>query len=94
MVYSDFSLLEFENIGSIMEYSSSESKTYNEPTYSFQAFFDTYKTTGYTNVSDVALTSKNGKKFVMTLSDYSDTDVFPAKYEKYVTFFYPFLTPS
>ncbi len=28
----------------------------------------------------------------MTISDYSDTDTFPVKYEKYLTFFYPFKT--
>lgn len=77
-----------------MEYASSTSDSYSDPAYSFQQFFDTYKTTGYANVSDVIVTAKNNKKLIMTSSDYSDTKVFPAKYEKYVTFFYPFVTTT
>jgi hypothetical protein len=93
-VISDFELVKFDDVWGYMEYASSTSDSYSDPAYSFQQFFDTYKTTGYANVSDVIVTAKNNKKLIMTSSDYSDTKVFPAKYEKYVTFFYPFVTTT
>lgn len=89
---SSFEEIKFDDLDGYMNYEYSDSNQYKGKDYSFDAFFRRYRTTGYSNVSDTEFSTKDGKKFIMTVRNYNDTTVFPEKYEQVVTFFYPFVT--
>lgn len=89
---SDFELLEFEDLDGYMNYEYSETNQYTGKDYSYDSFFQRYKTTGYRNVTDMDITTKEGKKMIMTIKNYNDRTSTPEKYEQEVVFFYPFMT--
>jgi hypothetical protein len=91
---SDFSLLKFEDLDGYMNYDYKDTNQYSWTSYTFQAFLDRYITTGYNNVRDTQITTKNWKQLIMTVRDYSDRSTSPPKYEQNITFFYPFMTTT
>ena len=94
MYNSDFDIFKFDDLDGYMNYGYSENKEYKWKRYGFDDFFDRYKTTGYTNVTDTVFTTKNGKKFIMTVGEYGDKLDLNVQPEKKITFFYPFVTPE
>ncbi len=92
MVFSNFELLKFDDIDGYMNYGYSASNKYSGKNYSFDDFYRRYRTTGYDNVSDEIATSKNSKKFIVTTKNFSDRGFDAVKFEKVITFFYPFVT--
>ena len=58
--------------------------------FTFESFFERYKTVANTKISDKIITSKNGKKMVLTSVDDSSEEIPRSK----VYIFYPFKTTS
>lgn len=92
MASSNFELLKFDDLDGYMNYGYNSNNQYSGKNYFFDDFFYRYRTTGYDNVSDEIITTKDGKKLIMNTKNFSDRMASPEKFEKLVTFFYPFIT--
>ena len=77
-----------------MNFGYSDSNIYTGRDYSFGAFFGRYRTTGTSKIIDTELTTKNGKKLIMTTYDKTSSDTTAIKEKMNVIFFYPFKTES
>ncbi len=87
---SEFEVITFNTVDDYMNYGYSSSNTYNGKSYTFQDFFNRYKTTGYTNVQDYELNTNEQKKIIVTIEDYTDSLRYPGNPTQKVIFFYPF----
>lgn len=85
-------LRKYESLDDYMNLGYSDSNRYIGTDYSFSAFFNRYKTVGYTKVKDYEVITRTGEKLIMTVSDNTDRDITPIRYSKTIEFFYPFLT--
>lgn len=92
MVSSSFDLLKFDDVDGYMNYGYVDNKQYTGKGYTFDDFFNRYRTTGYDNVLDEKITTKDGKKLIMNTKNFTDRMASPEKFEKLITFFYPFVT--
>lgn len=94
IIFSTFATLKFDDVDGYMNYEYGEDNEYSGKGYGFDDFFARFRTSGSDTVTDQVLTSKNGKKLVVTIRNYSDTSLAASKFEKQVRFFYPFVTPE
>lgn len=85
-----FKLIEFENLDDYMNYGYSSTNKYKWKTYTFQDFFNRYKTTQYANVLDYEISTNENKLLIMTIEDYTDSIKYPGNPTQNVIFFYPF----
>lgn len=87
---SEFEVIEFDSLDGYMNYWYSDSSKYNGKNYTFQDFFNRYKTTKYVNVEDHELTTNEQKTAIFTVEDYIDSIKYPNNPTQKVIFFYPF----
>lgn len=92
IISSTFTTLKFDDLDGYMNYEYGDNNQYSGKSYSFDAFAARFRTSGYDNVLDEVLTTKNGKKIMLTTKSYNDSSLATPKFEKLLTFFYPFVT--
>lgn len=86
-IYTYDSVEDYMNIGYY-----GDDDLYRGTDKSFQAFFDRYKTVGDTKITDTVVTSKNGKKFVLSTVDKTNSDMTPIQEKTRLVILYPFKT--
>jgi hypothetical protein len=91
--YSTLSALDvytFKKRDDYMNIGYSTRNYYKGSTFTFESFFDRYKTVADPTISDKIITSKNGKKMILTSVDDSSEEIPRSK----VYIFYPFKTAT
>lgn len=91
---SSFKILKFDNLDWYMNYDYSDEYAYKGKDYSFDAFFNRYKTTNSSYIEDIDIRTKDGKRVIITFKNYDDLEATPAVYEQEVVVFYPFKTTT